>query len=406
MFPATMRAHLLCLWTLPVAPLVAIPPQAAVAGRMELETLAGSIESRPLGGAKDPDWTLGPQAFAFARYVGPRPAASPRAAWLETVDGERWWGELRGGDGDRLRWEAGQGRSFDVSIDSIARLEFPARAQASERAAFAPAGERDRLYWRHGEALERIDGTFEAFSAEGIRVDGVLGNRVFPWAEVVALFVAQLDEPAPSAVPGVPITVDLADGSHFRGSLGFVGPNSLAVVSRIGGRFELAYPTILEAALDDGSFLPLSRVPVAASDDGSLFGDEFGLRWPHRVDRAVDGAALSVNGESFARGIGVHAPSRLEWDVSGLGARALTGKVGIDDSVLRLPSRGCVRFQVWIDGEQRWDSGLVRGGEAAKPMPRVNLEGAKRLALVVDPAEDSFVADRADWLRLILIRQP
>jgi hypothetical protein len=31
------------------------------------------------------------------------------------------------------------------------------------------------------------------------------------------------------------------------------------------------------------------------------------------------------------------------------------------------------------------------------------LRNAKELALVVDVAEDSFVADRADWLRLILV---
>jgi hypothetical protein len=65
-----------------------------------------------------------------------------------------------------------------------------------------------------------------------------------------------------------------------------------------------------------------------------------------------------------------------------------------------------VKFQVFVDGALRWDSGLIRGGEAALAMPRIDLRTAKELALVVDAAEDSFVADRADWLRLILIAGP
>jgi hypothetical protein len=46
----------------------------------------------------------------------------------------------------------------------------------------------------------------------------------------------------------------------------------------------------------------------------------------------------------------------------------------------------------------------VRGGEAPIALPALALEGKRRLALVVDMDERSFVADRADWLRMLLVR--
>jgi hypothetical protein len=175
-------------------------------------------------------------------------------------------------------------------------------------------------------------------------------------------------------------------------------------------RLVLPLPALIEAALDDGSFVHLSGLPPARAQEGSLFGDELGLRWPHRVDQSVVGTPLSVAGQSFTRGIGIHAPSRLEWDLariagSGGAVRELHGSVGIDDSVRSTSARGSVKFQVLVDGAVRWDSGIVRGEEPAKAMPRIDLRGAKQLALVADVADDSFVADRADWLRLILVRE-
>jgi hypothetical protein len=154
-------------------------------------------------------------------------------------------------------------------------------------------------------------------------------------------------------------------------------------------------------------------VAPTRAQEGSLFGDDLGLRWPHRVDRSVVGTELSVNGERFTRGLGVHAPSRLEWDLGALAKagttpvlRELSGCAGIDDSVHSTAARGSVRFKVEVDGVSRWDSGVVRGGEPTRLLPRVDLRGAKQLALIVDAADDSFVADRADWLRLVLVREP
>ena len=101
----------------------------------------------------------------------------------------------------------------------------------------------------------------------------------------------------------------------------------------------------------------------------------------------------------------MHAPSRLEFELDGTW-KSLRGAVAIDDSVRLLAYRGCVEFSIFLDGasEPAWRSGRVRGGEAPLALPTLALDGKRRLALVVDMDERSFVADRADWLRMLLVR--
>ncbi len=377
-----------------------------------LETLAGKLELRDAATPGDLRFSAG--GTVFLRYEGMRQKLTKPIGRVELSDGQRWCGKVAGGSGDKLRWQTGVGPELALSIDHVTRIEFFGRVAELDRAALEPAREGDRLYWAHGGALERVDGTFESFSDEGISLDSVLGKRTFPWAEVGALFVAALEPGAPSAQPGgVPLVLDLVDGSRLRAGFQSASASGLVVAYPGVERLEIAFGSLLEAALDDGSFAYLSALPPSRAQEGSLFGDELGLRWPHRVDLSVVGSGLSVAGQSFTRGLGVHAPSRLEWDLASQSsssparpARELLGCVGIDDSVRTTAARGSVRFQVLVDGVSRWDSGIVRGNESARPIPRIDLHGAKQLALVVDAADGSFVADRADWLRLILVRDP
>ena len=392
---------------------------APVQERLVLETLSGKQEIRPA--ASPGEFTFGPRGTVFLRYEGPRPEMPRSPARLVLSDGQRWMGGVAGGSGDTLRFSASLGAQLSVSVDHVARLEFDGRLPDADRGSLTPAAEGDRLYWVHDGALERVDGSFEAFADEGVVLTGVLGKRTFPWDEVGALLVAALEEgQAPARPEGIPLVVDTDDGSRIAGA--FVGPTGaddagsrppgFELETAFGARVRVPFARVWEAALDDGCFAYLSDLPPARAQAGSLFGDELGLSWPHQVDRSVVGTPLSVAGRRQARGLGVHAPSRLVWDLGPAAgsevrpARELAGEVGIDDSVRTTSARGCVRFQVHVDGVLRWDSGPVRGGEEARPIPRIDLRGAKELALVVEQDEDSFVADRADWLRLLLVREP
>lgn len=111
-----------------------------------------------------------------------------------------------------------------------------------------------------------------------------------------------------------------------------------------------------------------------------------------RRDASVDGNPMKVAGQSFAFGLGTHATSRLDVQLGGKAVR-FTAKVGVDDEVT---SPGSVRFLVYTDGTLRADSGVMRSGQAAKPIS-VDLTGVRTLRLETDDAGDGINYDHGDW---------
>jgi hypothetical protein len=98
----------------------------------------------------------------------------------------------------------------------------------------------------------------------------------------------------------------------------------------------------------------------------------------------------------------VHSRQRLTYDLPGR-AEAFVATVGIDDSAR---GRGAVEFAVLVDDQPVWSSGVVRGRDEPRPVPRVSLKGARRLTLLVDFGPEANVLDHADWCDAVLIGAP
>ncbi|WP_432544288.1 NPCBM/NEW2 domain-containing protein [Kineococcus sp. SYSU DK002] len=106
---------------------------------------------------------------------------------------------------------------------------------------------------------------------------------------------------------------------------------------------------------------------------------------------AGDGKALKIAGVTYAKGFGVHAASEIIVPVNG--ARTFSAKVGLDAEV---GTRGSVQFQVWAGGTKLADSGLVRGGQAAKTIV-ADVSGKTEVRLVVTDGGNGLSGDHADW---------
>lgn len=104
-------------------------------------------------------------------------------------------------------------------------------------------------------------------------------------------------------------------------------------------------------------------------------------------DRSAAGAALKVGGVTYARGLGVAAPSTLVYDL-GAQCRSFTARVGLDDDS---GANGSATFRVLVDGRPLFDSGVVRAGTAKAV--NVNVEGGETLKLVVEGGAEAH----ADW---------
>lgn len=109
---------------------------------------------------------------------------------------------------------------------------------------------------------------------------------------------------------------------------------------------------------------------------------------------ADDGTAITLNGVTYAKGLGVHAPSEIRYDLGGNCTR-FTADVGVDDFVDGR-NRGSVVFRILADGVQVYDSGVMRE-ESATQTVDVSVEGADELRLVVNNAGNGNHSDHSDW---------
>jgi hypothetical protein len=386
-----------------LAALLALAPFAPDA-RVVLEALDGSTEQRDLAGFSVGPGELEAVLVRFTGLPAPAPVASSGVADVRLANGDRLRARVASGAGERLRLELVGGAGLELPIEELASVVFADALPRSRTAPLEAPREGDRLYRRIGNALDRIDGAIAGFGTDGVRFDSVLGTQSYAWSEVAALFVEALAPPDAAPAGEQRVVVDLVDGGRVRGALRRLDAAGCRLA--VGGAVLLLPANALaELLVDDGRVSVLSELPLASAEGGSPFGDDLGLSWPHRLDRAVDGAPLRVGGRTYTRGIGVHAPSRLTWQLDGQPAE-LRGRAALDDQVQRLAAKGSVIFRVRVDGELSWESGVRRGGDPAVELPRIDLTGAKELELEVDMATDLHMGDRADWLRLLLVRSP
>lgn len=115
--------------------------------------------------------------------------------------------------------------------------------------------------------------------------------------------------------------------------------------------------------------------------------------WSYRQDRCATGTRLRAGGRLYDKGIGMHSVSRLSFRLDGKWRR-FDADLAIDDDA---EGRGSVVFRVFLDGQQKFQSAVVRGGD--RPIPcSLDVEGAKQISLIVDFADRGDELDHADWL--------
>ena len=138
-----------------------------------------------------------------------------------------------------------------------------------------------------------------------------------------------------------------------------------------------------------GSVRYLSDLPFVSSTNG----------WgPVERDRsngeqgAADGSTLTLNGATYAKGLGTHAVSDVRVAIPS-GCTTFTAVIGVDDEV---GANGSVVFQVFGDAASLFTSAIKRGTDAGQAIS-VNVSGRSQLRLLVANGGDSADSDHADW---------
>lgn len=113
---------------------------------------------------------------------------------------------------------------------------------------------------------------------------------------------------------------------------------------------------------------------------------------------AGDGVPMKIGGIRYARGLGVHALSDVRYALGGAYDRFISD-VGVDDET---GNGGSVIFQVYGDGVQLYNSGILLGSDTRRSV-NVNVTGVNELRLVVTNAGDGDGLDHVDWANARLV---
>lgn len=171
-------------------------------------------------------------------------------------------------------------------------------------------------------------------------------------------------------------------------------------------------PAVLTARADTGAFRftaahPFTPLPAPPTRDGHLSD----LPWvsatngwgPVEIDRSNgrkeggDGTPIAFGGVTYAKGLGVHAPSEVVYHLDGRAAR-FTALVGIDDFSTKQSAAGATRAVVRGDGRTLLTTPTLTGASGPTAID-LDVTGVRLLHLVVQDANANSAFDHTSWAR-------
>ncbi|HEX8551965.1 MAG TPA: NPCBM/NEW2 domain-containing protein [Abditibacteriaceae bacterium] len=170
-------------------------------------------------------------------------------------------------------------------------------------------------------------------------------------------------------------------------------PRAFCVAALLAACTVRSFPSRAVAAPLEASFFTSKTAPEGAIWMETLEVENITQGYgAARAGLSVDGRPLTVQKVVYPHGIGTRARSQAIIDLKGNATRFVT-LLSLDDSVGK---SGSVVLRLTVDGVVKFDSGVVRGGEAPKVVD-VDLRGATRLLLEVQEVENE-INDTVDLL--------
>jgi len=231
-------------------------------------------------------------------------------------------------------------------------------------------------------------------------VDDFLQTRFFPVLYLRGVRLADVGRDGPGEWAGdVQVFLWTRDGSVVRGRLEGVhlGKWRLKPAWDPKSTVELGFEEICQVQVLGGRVQYLSQLaPVDVKEKTVLAPPQ-----PYKMDLNSQGGAISIAGNRYPWGIGVHADSEMTFVLGGR-YQEFRADLGIDT---RMGGRGSVHFMVLGDGRELYKSPVVRGSDNKPVEVKVPIAGVKRLTLKVTNAGDLDLGDVANWAAALVVRQ-
>lgn len=392
---------MLSMWSVALILVAAAPASPPV----EAHTLDGQVVSGSLEGLTSQQITLRTSKGAISlplqqlAGVNPhKPAAQPKssaAVGVELVDGSSLMASEYTVHEGRARIALVGGSTLELPTQDIAavRLQSPTDALASHWSRIREnETETDLLVVTKDQSLDYHRGILREVTSAAVEFQIDADRLPVKRAKVFGLIYYHprgRDVPEPicrlwetSGSIWAVRTIELKDGNlAWTTPLGQAVSHPLADVARFD--------------FSQGKIVYLSDLEPASVNWTPYFGGGQPLPrrselYAPRKDIGLDSTPLELDGKTYTKGLALHSRTELVYRLPGKfhWFRALAG---IDDGVR---PRGNVRLVVRGDARILLDISLS-GTEAAKPID-LDLQGVRRLAILVDFGEDLDVGDHLD----------
>lgn len=251
----------------------------------------------------------------------------------------------------------------------------------------------DQLILRNAD---RIEGELKELSDLKFRMQTTLGEVVTALSSVQSIAM----NPELLSVPKFTssrATLVLMDGSVLQLRDVAIQRELLVARSISGISLELPVSVVRHLLFLGDSVVSLSDLKPTIAETRPFLA----VRRNPQVDSNVLGGPLRVAGVPYGAGFGVMPDSTLSWGLQ-REYSAFQARVGVDDAA---SNSGSVEFEVLVDGESMWRSGIQKGSVTALRTPLIDLTGKSELTLRTHSSDMGTVKDFADWCHPVLIRR-
>jgi hypothetical protein len=176
------------------------------------------------------------------------------------------------------------------------------------------------------------------------------------------------------------------------------GENPLEIVCTEDSDIKHRAPWFMLNELNLVSRLAGPRLPDVHLSDLKAIKATCGYNGVQNDGCCWNGDPLRLTGVVYAKGLGVHSPSEVVYDLVSEYKR-FVGRLGFHDRPDQ-KGKGSVIGRVLIDGKAMRDTALFRGGDPDVDFDVAIPPGSKQIALVVNDAGDGSDWDLVDWVNV------
>lgn len=335
------------------------------------------------------------ELVSWGALVEPTSASTTTVTQVLLAGGGVLVADVLASDKEAIKLDSAIFGSQSVPLERLSgvMLRPPSDAQRRDRLIeklLSAGRDADHVMLENGDELS---GTILGISERAIDLDAAVGKVTLERSKIIGIaFDSALV--APAGGKGPRILLGFSDGSRLVATALVVRGNEVELTLTGGLKWRAPRESLTLVQPLAGKATYVSDL-TAESYRHLPFLD---TSWPYRADRNVAGTQLRSGGKLYAKGLGMHSASRLTYRLDGLYKR-FEADVALDDQT---GGGGSVVMRVFVDGQERYKSEVIRGG--ARPVPiSVDVSGGKQLSLIVDFADRGDELDRANWLGARLV---